>query len=202
MFILINLKKLGSMKKIILLVFINSLVFKGSSQNSDALKNKEDSLRKYNNIKTLSSLLYNSNTDGLFYCGITTSFELSTFFVGGEFKLYESYYIPLLSGSIYTNFKRAINNNAQKDFNAISLGAHFTFLGLEGTAYFNNKQTFFYIIPKVGFDYGSWSIFYGYGIPLSKPHLEGTNGHNINLKYSLYLSAFKYHKMRRKSMGY
>ena len=191
------------MKKIILSIILSIIVIQGYSQNREKKLNyRADSLRKINNKQTLSSLLYNGNTDGLIYVGLITSCEISSFFLGGEIKLYDSYYLPLYSGSIYANYKHSIDPQKKVNFNAISIGGHFTFIGLEGTVYFNNEKTFAYIIPKVGFDYGTWSIFYGYGIPITTKYSQELSGHNLSLKYNLYLSAFKNHKSRRKSMGY
>jgi hypothetical protein len=191
------------MKKIILSTILSFIVINIYSQNwEENLKYRSDSLRKINNKQTLSSLLYNRNTDDLIYVGLTSSYEISSMFIGGEFKLYQSYYSPLYSGSIYVNYEHTIDPNTEVNFNAISMGGHFTFAGLEGTVYFKNEEKFTYITPKIGFDYGTWSVFYGYGIPISSKYSQDLRDHNISLKYNLYLSAFKYHKLRRKSMGY
>ena len=141
------------MKSTILLIILSLLVIQGYSQSWDEkIKNRADSLRKVNNKHTLSALLYNSNTDGLIYVGLTSSVEISSFFLGGEFKLYESAYTPIYSVSIYGNYKHSINPEQDLNYNAISVGGHFTFIGFEGTIYFNEETTFSYLNPKIGFE--------------------------------------------------
>lgn len=191
------------MKKLILVIVYGLVQFWSYSQDWETwIENRADSLRKINNKQTFRSLIYNSNSDGLFYLGLTNSFELSSYFMGGEFKMYDSYYSPLLSMSLYSNYRITPFNLEKNYFSSFSLGVHCTFLGLESIVYSTNKINYFYLTPKLGFDYGSWSLFYGYNLPISTPRLEEYSGHNISFKYHLYLSSFKYHKMRKKSMGY
>ena len=174
------------------------------SQVTEAdIERRADSLRKQNNRMTFSALFWNGDSDGLIYMGVSNSYEMNSYCLGGELKLYDSYFSPWFSGSFYANYRTAVRTfDDTPDFNALSIGTHLGIFGLEGIAYFNRNATEYYLAPKIGYDYGSWSVFYGYNLLLSAPEYNEIPGHNFSLKYHLYLSTFKYHRMRRKSYGY
>ena len=191
------------MKKITILTLFFQITLNSFSQDWDKwLENRADSLKTINNKQTLSSLFYNTNSDGLIYVGVTNSFEFSSYFIGGEFKLYDSYYTPLFGLAVYSNYRYSPYNNPQRGFNAISIGANFSLIGMEFSVYFREKHSYVYFNPKIGFDYGSWSVHYGYNFAVSKPKFASVSGHNISFKYYLYMSSLKHHKSRKKSMRY
>lgn len=186
---------------IFLMLALSTSVF--SQRNEIDLEKREDSLRRLNRQMTISELFWNSDSDQLCYLGISNSFEMKSYCIGGEFKFYGSSYDPLLSGSLYGNFRTTIYHfDDTPDFNAVSFGGHLGIFGAEVIGYFNRNAEYYYFAPKIGYDYGSWSAFYGYNFPISPTEYKGNHGHNLSLKYHLYLSAFTYHKMRRQSYGY
>jgi|GEM_PF-5927862 len=174
------------------------------AQNRDSLVDKGyvERLRKSNNRQTFSDLFFSEMEDGI-YCGVTNHFELLTYAIGGELKFYESYYSPFFSGSVYLNQRHLFNSETSSiPSNVTSIGIHFTIFGLEANCYYNKASTLLYLTPKIGYDRGNFSIFYGYSLPLNHSTYTQNYGHSISVKLELYLSAFKYHRMRRESDGY
>lgn len=138
-----------------------------------------------------------------FFVGVTNQYELTRYSLGAEVKVYGAVYTPLLSASIYTNYRHLFGTEALDiPSNAISLGGHCSFLGLEATCYFDRKQTLLYLTPKIGLDMGNISLFYGYSLSLNKSNFKGVYGHNIAFKYQLHLSAYSNHRRRVKKLPY
>jgi len=162
-------------------------------------ENLSDSIVIWNNEmrtsvlrKEIPKLFYYSSERGAFYAGVTNQYELSCYSLGGELKRYGSINSPWLSASVYTNYRHLfVGQNTTIPSNAVSIGAHASILGLEATSYFTRDQQLYYLTPKIGFDTGSFSFFYGYSLSLNKSDFKGVYGHNVSFKYSLYLGAFK-----------
>ena len=145
--------------------------------------------------------MFNNNSHYAFlHVGITNHYELSSYGLGGEVKLYGSFLqSTLLSGSIYANYRHLYTTKIVPS-NGISLGVHLFIFGMETTCYFDRDNIpLFYLTPKLGFDTGSFSLFYGYSVSLKSWNFQGAKSHNLSLKYHLYLDGFKYHKSRVKT---
>jgi hypothetical protein len=133
----------------------------------------------------IPQMLTSNEFRGGIYAGVTNHYELSCYSLGGEGKLYLAYIIPLLSCSMYANYKHLyVSENKSIPSNAISLGGHLGLVGLEGTCYFNRDQKLYYLTPKIGYDTGNFSLFYGYSFTVNKAEYSGgIYGHNISFKY-------------------
>jgi hypothetical protein len=182
-------------------IFLFILYSNVQSQNANEIQlNHKDSLRKASMKMAISDLFYNKNCDGLYYLGLSNSFEINSYYIGGEFKLYDSYYTPFLGFSIFTNFRTQIVSFSElNNLNAFSIGGNISILGIEMTTYFKKNEFYNFLTPKIGFDYGSWSVFYGFSFPNHNSHIQGISRHSLSVKYYLYLSTIKYYKMRKKS---
>lgn len=124
------------------------------------------------------------------YIGITQGLEKLNYSIGGEGKLYASYYnYPILSGSIYLNYRNLLlKDKYQMPEHSIGIGAHFSIIGLEASVLFEkSKNPIWRITPKLGFDWGNISLFYGYDINLNSENKRAFLNHNIQLKYSIFI---------------
>lgn len=185
----------SSRKMAFILFILSTSSFAYSQVSENTTTHKQDSLQKERlreELKSgISAFFFDHEFDGPFYLGVTNSFDLKSYALGAEFKAYTAGYIPLASISIYGNFKNVMWSFFDgTDFKSVSLGGHFAIFGLEGTMYFRESEKFFYLYPKIGFDYGSLSAFYGYGIPLSDSPFDKSYRNSISIKYFLYLNAF------------
>ncbi len=131
-----------------------------------------------------------------FNAGVTNGYEQGTYSLGGEMKMYGSYY-GLSGYSTYLNYKRFIVQ--EKEFvpsQSLAVGVHVLLVGLESSLYFGNDTFGWNIIPKLGMDWGMIGFFYGYQLPLRRDGFFQISGHIFEIKYHLNFEAFKYHKMR------
>jgi len=164
---------------------------------SDSIENWNKTSKRSSLKMAISDMFYNSDYDNFLHIGVTNHYELLNYGLGGEIKLYGAYYHPLASGSIYVNYRHLfVEKSKSIPSNGISVGAHFTIFGLEANCYFNREEALFYLTPKLGFDAGSFSLFYGYSLSLNSSSFKGAYAHNISFKYHLYFGAFRYHKSR------
>jgi hypothetical protein len=143
---------------------------------------KNEKLKNY-----FSEMFYSYSELGL-YLGVPVGFEKSNFSIGAEAKLYGAYYSPIVSGSAYVNYRKLLlSNKYQIPSHSLAIGGHFMFFGLEIGALFENKDQIWRITPKLGFDWGNISLFYGYDINLNSENKRAFLNHNIQLKYSIYI---------------
>lgn len=157
-----------------------------------------DSLRRKNNKMLIGDLFWSDYDDG-FYLGALGSYEMQSAAAGGEVKYYASYYHYHISGSVYANARQLYTNDPSLPNTAVGAGVHFTIFALEGNVYLGGDRTRWYLTPKVGFDMGSFSIFYGYGLRLGPKDLSTNYSHSVSVKYFLHLGAFASHKSRKES---
>jgi hypothetical protein len=133
----------------------------------DSLAEVKKAAKRLSLKSAISDMFYNGESDGYLHIGITNHFELLHYGLGGEVKLYGSYYHPIASGSIYANYRRLfVEKNEHIPANGVSFGGHYSVFGLEANCYFNQEKALFYLTPKLGYDTGTFSLFYGYSIPI------------------------------------
>lgn len=134
--------------------------------------------------------LFWSDAQGGFYIGTIGSYEMNHYALGGEAKLYASFYHALLSNSIYANARHLYTSQPGLPNTAIGVGVHLLIFGLEGNAYLGGDKDRWYLTPKIGMDWGNASLFYGYGFPLGTNDLSPVYRHSLSVKYSFYLGTF------------
>lgn len=166
------------------------------------MKHRRDSLRCINTRQAIGDV-FRSGNDGGIYLGAVSQFEMKTVSAGGELKLYDAYYTPYYSGSVYVNYRHLfLPEGSPVPASCIGAGMHFTIIGLEGNMYFGNNKRLWYLSPNVGIDYGNLRFYYGYQFPLGHNEFRGAYRHLIAIKYALYLSAYKNYRSRKKSWSY
>lgn len=175
-----------------------TLVFLLMCFSSEAQNAYTDSLRRVNKRMLLSDLFWSGQDDG-FYAGITGSGELKSLGLGVGAKFYSAYYSPLLSSSLYSNARHLYTSNESLSHTAISCGAHFSILALEGTVYMGGEHTRWYVTPKIGMDWGNFSIFAGYGFPIGTNGLSRSYSPTISVNYFIHLNAISYYFSRKNS---
>lgn len=180
------------MKSNIILVFLLMSFF------SEAQYPYTDSLRYVNTHLLIRDLLWSGQDEG-FYVGITGSGEIKSLGLGGEVKFYSAYYDKLLSLSFYANTRHLYSSNESLPTTAISCGTHLSILALEGTIYIGGEQTRFYLTPKIGVDWGNFSVFAGYGFPIGTNRLAKSYSPTISVKYFIHLNAISYYFSRKNS---
>lgn len=164
------------MKKVVFLLLLFVTRF-GFSQTDN----------EYNYWSRLKSDFFWSDYEVGFYVGPTVGIEKFGVSVGGELKFYGAYYMPLGSISFYGNYRRGLQTYRHNiPQNVIGFGAHIGIFGLEVSSHFGDKPPLYKLTPKLGFDWGNVSIFYGYDINLTKRKIPAYMNHSITLKYSVY----------------
>lgn len=164
------------MKSLITFIVFGVLTFNASAQRP---------LPSSGSIGSIpSSFFFNDEFAGI-YGGPTAQYELGTYSLGAEAKIYGAYHSPLLSLGMYTNYRRLFPSPTHDlPLNSISAGVHFMILDLEFTSYFGSVRPMWYVTPKLVFDAGNFTVSYGYGIGFNKYSLRGKYGHTISLKYA------------------
>lgn len=165
--------------------------------NASAQHPYTDSIRRVHNRMLLEDMLWSESTSG-WYVGAIGAYDMKSPSLGAEAKFYGASHF-LISGSAYGNYRRIYSGNPELPHTAFGLGVHFLIFGLEGNMYLNSDRNWWYLTPKIGFDNGNFSIFYGYGLPLGPNDLSANYGQSLSVKYSLYLGAFDLRKTRRDS---
>lgn len=166
------------------------------------MKHRRDSLRQLNLRQAIGDVLLSGYERGI-YLGAVGQFEMKTGAAGGELKLYDSYYTPYYSGSVYVNYRHLfVPEGSPVPSSCIGAGMHFTIFGLESNMYFGNDRRLWYIAPNLGVDYGNLRFFYGFQFPLGHNEFRGAYRHLVAVKYALYVSAYKHYASRKKSYRY
>ena len=129
--------------------------------------------------------------DGVFL-GIENRYDLGTYALGFEVKPWAAYYgSPIINFSFYTGYRYLFDfNDIDSTLNhSIKLGFQFSFIGLETNFYFGKYEQFLWTLtPKIGWDIGHISIFYGYNLPLiNRSDKSWRNFHMVQLVYAINL---------------
>lgn len=151
--------------------------------------------------KDLVGDLFRSGGDGYAYLGLVHSFEHGSYGIGPEIKAYDSFYgVRWYSLSLYGNYRYLFSDERFK--NACGLGAHFSIFGLETDLHFNGSDRLWSLVPKVGYDAGHLSLFYGYNVRLTGENVSAAERHQLMFKMFLYVDAYRYYRMRLRNHYY
>ncbi|MEZ5014775.1 MAG: hypothetical protein R2794_10835 [Chitinophagales bacterium] len=159
--------------------------------------------RKTERRTLLYDLFWGAGETGI-YCGTSNHWEYGAFGSGAEIKRYDSYYgVPFISDAIYVSYRHHfIPEHIDMPQNSFALGVQFSLIGVEAAFVFQGDAMIIQCIPKAGIDFGNASIFYSYAIPINHGDVFTANQNAITLKYDLFLTAFRFHKMRLENHYY
>ena len=153
-----------------------------------------DSIRKANN-RTLGRELFTRKEGWLL--GPAIGHEMNNLALGGEVKYFVGWHFGQLPWSAYSGARYLFTSPPQLPDAVISIGANASIIGLENNFYLGGDDFLWYLTPKIGFDGGRISVFYGYGIPLIGNDPGRSYRHSFTVKFAVNLSAFGEHRTRR-----
>ncbi len=130
------------------------------------------------------------------YLGIENRYEMGSYAVGIEGKLWVAMFGSFIyTASGYAGYRylfdfQGVDNSLN---HAFKIGGQFSFAGLETNIYFGKYDQFLWTItPKLGFDFGHLSLFYGYSLPIINQSDQSWNDfHMVQLVYSFNLIGGK-----------
>lgn len=166
------------MKKVVFLLFLLVAYF-GVGQT-------QDSTSYWSRLK---KGFFWSNSDDGFYVGSSVGIENYGISLGGEFKYYSASEngLPFVSRSIYLSYRKGLQDfRHDLPQNIIGIGVYFSFIRFEYSFHFGDKAPFHKFTPKIGYDWGNVSVFYGYDLSLMNRKMPMYMNHSISINYSLF----------------
>jgi hypothetical protein len=120
--------------------------------------------------------------EGLFV-GPSASYEMNTLALGADVKYFNGFHFGYLPWAFYSNARYIFSSVPKVPDVAIGFGVNLLFVGLETNVYFGGDQFLWYLTPKLGFEGGKISVFYGYGLPLINNEPGRSYRHSITFKF-------------------
>ena len=125
-----------------------------------------------------------------FFLGIENRYDLNTYSLGLQFKAWAAFYgSPLITFSAYGGYDYLFDfqKTGGVMHHHVRGGLGFSLIALETDFYFGeNGKGMWMLTPKIGWDYGYISIFYGYHLPLiNNTEYSWGNYHMVSLTYSI-----------------